>query len=260
MPKLAVGFPWGSPFMYTDWVDQALEMSSPPGWDVKWFRGLGWCPARRHADLCEKALKWGADYICIIGADQRHPVDMFPRLVERIQQGYEVVSALVPCRGYVSWQPMRPFQPMAWRFKYNEPGDFTLQTYEGMAKDSHKVHVIDPKDGEMQRVNFIGSGVLMFHRDHLLSLKRPWFKETIDPESFQRLANQDCVFVWRLQQEAHAKVWVDTTIQVQHLHIFRIDETYQHRFEDWTLGDGDPAICRYGVPNTPPVTVARHEG
>ena len=245
MPKLAVGTPWHSPFMYTDWVDRALQMQAPTGWDMQWFRGKGWCPARRHIDVCEQALDWGADLICIIGADQLHPVDMFPRLIARYQQGYEVVSALVPCRGYVSWQPMKPFQPMAWRFKASTNGDSRPREYRGMELDGDMIEVIDPKAGDMQLVHFIGSGVILFHRDHLLALKKPWFRETIRAEDYQRLANQDCVFVWRLQQEAHAQVWVDTTIKVKHLHIFPIDDTYSERFADWAQGDGDPSICRY---------------
>ncbi len=239
--KLAVGTPWSSPFMFTDYVDATLNMKHPKDYEVKFFRGSGWCPARRHINLCEKALEWGADLICIIGADQIHPTDMLEKLVGRFEEGYEVISALVPCRGYVHWQPMKPFQPMAWRFKSSKVS--IMKKYEGMKITPEMVHVIDPKDGDMQEVNFIGSGVLMFHRDHLLALKKPWFKETINPEDQQRIANMDCIFVWRLQDEAHAKVWVDTTIKVKHAHVFKIDDTFQDRFEDWAIKNDEAEIC-----------------
>lgn len=108
------------------------------------------------------------------------------------------------------------------------------------------IEVLDPAAGEMQDCDFIGSGVLMFPTDVLLSLKQPWFFETVDPSNMQRLANMDCTFVWRLKAEVHCQVYVDTTIKVKHAHVFNVDETYQHRFEDWKAnGVGDPNICRY---------------
>jgi hypothetical protein len=232
--KLAVGYPWSSPFTFTQFAEHLPNLQTPSLADVRFFRGNGWCPARRHIHICEQALEWGADLICIIGADQVHPEDMLPRLVDRFNEGYEIVSALVPCRGYVNWQPMKPFQPMAWRFKTNdEMGDTKIRQYEGMKKSPEMIHILKREDGEMQKCNFIGSGVLMFHRDHLLALKKPWFYETVEYDNQERTANMDCKFVWRLQQEAGATVWVDTTIMVEHLNVFRIDDTFQERFTDW---------------------------
>lgn len=253
--KLAVGYPWSSPFAWTGFTEHLPNLQRPDGYDVRFFRGTGWCPARRHIDICEQAIAWGADLILIIGADQVHPEDMLPRLVTRHNEGYEVISALVPARGFVGWQDMKPFQPMAWRFQRtsaDDPKVVSLREYRGMAEDGDMMEVIDPSAGDVQQVNFIGSGVLMFERAHLEALSKPWFMETIDRESYNRLANMDCTFVWRLQMEAHAKVWVDTTIKVKHLHAFPIDDTYSERFADWQRpGVGDPAICRYGdVPQT----------
>lgn len=250
--KLAVGYPWSSPFAWTGWAEHLPNLQRPEGYDVRFFRGKGWCPARRHIDICEQALAWGADLICIIGADQVHPEDLLPRLVARYEAGCEVITALVPARGYVGWQDMKPFQKMAWRFKRTDADSIhglQAREYRGMRLDPDLVEVIDPKAGELQQINFIGSGVLMFHRDHLLALKRPWFMETIEPLSYQRLANMDCLFVWRLQMEAKAQVWVDTTIDVTHLHAFPIDETYPDRFADWMeRGSGPPDICKYAPP------------
>ena len=156
--------------MFTDYVDSMLGLQHPEGHEVKFIRGIGWCPAARHNNACNKALKWGADLILILGGDQLYPQDLLPRLIKRFEEGYEVVAAMVPCRGYVSWQPMKPFQPMAWRFKRNGTNDFKQKPYRGMHIDPELVDVIKRQDGEMQEINFIGSGVLMFHRDHLLAL------------------------------------------------------------------------------------------
>jgi hypothetical protein len=242
--KLAVGYPWSSPFTFTGFTDNLANLQRPGGYEVRFFRGAGWCPARRHAHICEEALKWGADLICIIGSDQTHPEDMLPRLVDRFNGGCEVITALVPVRGYVGWQDMKPFQPMAWRFKDSDSS--VVRPYRSQELDGDMLEVIKPENGDLQVVNFIGSGVLMFHRDHLLSLKLPWFSEMVDQKTQQRVSNMDCRFVWRLQMEAHAKVWVDTTIKVKHLHVFNIDDSYQDRFSDWMAPNaGDPGICRY---------------
>lgn len=244
--KLAVGYPWASPFMFTSFTDATLNLRHPLGCEVRYFRGRGWCPARRHIHICEQAIAWGADLILIIGSDQVHPEDMLCRLVDRYQEGYEVVGALVPARGYVGWQQMAPFQPMAWRFKRDANGNGAIGQYRGMKLDGDMIEVIDPAVAPVQEVDFIGSGVLMFPTATLEMLKKPWFYETIDPSNMQRLANMDCTFVWRLKLEGQARVWVDTTIKVKHSHVFDVDESYQHRFLDWKArGIGDPNICAY---------------
>ena len=245
--KLAVGYPWMSPFVFTAFVDSTLNLIKPDGYEVRFFRGLGWSPGRRHTHICEQALEWEADLICIIGADQVHPEDMLVRLIKRLEEGYEIVACLVPARAYLNWQPMKPFQPMAWRFKTNdELGDTEYRQYRNMKLDGDLVHVIKREDGEMVRANFCGSGVLLFHRDHLLALKKPWFYETVEAETQIRTANMDCTFVWRLQEEGGADVWIDTTIPIKHLHVFEIDDTFQERFKDWmNPGIGDSAICNF---------------
>ena len=84
--KLAVGYPWSSEFIFTQFADHLPNLERPEGGGVRVFRGKGWCPARRHVDLCEQAVKWGADLICIIGADQVHPSDLLPRLYKLLKQ------------------------------------------------------------------------------------------------------------------------------------------------------------------------------
>jgi hypothetical protein len=251
--KLAFGVPWTSPFLYTSAVDAFMNLARPQRarndqghrepLETRFFRGPGWCPARRHIALCEQALAWGADLICIMGADQVHPEDTLVRLVERWDQGYQIVAALVPARGYIGWQPMEPFQRMAWRIK---PAAIASADAVLRGEAQNATELIDPAAGPIQRIHFIGSGVLMFHRDHLLALKQPWFVEQINPDTYERLASMDTTFVWRLQTEAGATVWVDTTIPVKHLHTFAVDDTFPARFPDWKVeGQGAPDVCMY---------------
>jgi hypothetical protein len=243
--KLAVGYPWSSPFMFTAFVDATLNMRHPEGCEVRYFRGEGWCPARRHYAICEKAIAWGADLILIIGTDQVHPEDMLCRLMARYHEGCDVITAMVPARAYIGWQDMKPFQPMAWRLKRDANGNRVVCPPDGMIS-GEMMEPIDPDEGDLLECDFIGSGVLMFPADVLRGLKHPWFFESVDPTNMQRLANMDCNFVWRLRSEAFCRVFVDTTIKVKHAHVFNVDETFQDRFRDWmTPGIGDSSICRF---------------
>ena len=226
---------------YTQALESLLGLQRPPGYDVQFFRGTGWGPARRHIVACEKALAWGADWILILGADQEYEPDLLCRLVARVEQGCEVISALVPTRGMLGRWDMQPFQPMAWRLKSNGLGPIR---WDNGGREA--VETVKREDGELQRIDFIGSGCLMFHRDHILMLKRPWFKEKIDPETQNRTASMDTTFVFRLHDEAGAQVWCDTTIRIRHLHLFPVDDTFSERFKDYAEpGVGDPDICQF---------------
>lgn len=241
MRKLAVCWIWGSPFVWTRSVESMLQLRRPADTAVEFFRGTGWGPAKRHIDACEKAMAWGADYILILGADQVYEADLLERLMARVDEGYEVVSALVPTRGYLGWQDMKPFQGMAWRLKSNG--------LNPIAWGQDALEAIDPAAGDMQRIDFIGSGVFLFRREHLETLATPWFSEQIDHATQRRTASMDTRFCYRLKSEAYADVWVDTTIRVRHLHAFEIDESFSERFSDWTKpGVGDTDICRFTAP------------
>lgn len=253
--KLAFGVPWGSPFVYAQVLDTLMSLRRPAGFDTKFFRGYGWCPAARHIDLCRQAVNWGADYIVLLGADQLYEEDLLERLMGHASNGYGVVGALVPTRGWIEWIDMKPFQPMAWRFKYNDPTGPALG-FEGIAKDQSNLEMLQPNTG-MQIANFIGSGVLMFHRDILLALKKPWFHETMsDPKEYKRRACMDTKFSFRLQREGGAELWVDTDIKVKHLHIFQIDDTFQDRFDDWKTDPdvGDKEIIEWDRGGVAPTT------
>ena len=217
--KLAYAIPWSSPFVFSETADSLLNLAKPLDYETRFFRGQGWCSAGRHNDICKKALAWGADLVCILGPDQVYPEDLLPRLVQRIKEGADVISAYVPVRGIVDGQEMLPFERMAWRI------------------EDRKLKQVRPEGESVQRIDVIGSGVLMFKTEALLRLKKPWFSESIKNNDYERTPNDDTRFVWRLSNELWLGVYVDPTIKVKHLNIFQIDETYSDRFKDWT---GDP--------------------
>jgi hypothetical protein len=217
-------------------------------WRAKFFMGEGCDPAGRHCDMILQALDWEADLICIVGADQIHPLGMLDRLIDRYYEtGGGVITALVPFRGYVGWQMMKPFQPMGWRLVNKAP---TVREFNGMDQDGDMFVPIDPADGDLQRVDVIGSGVLMFDSATIEALAKPWFYYTTDLDQ-RRVADMDSKFVWRLREEVQAQVWVDTTIQVKHLHTFEIDDSFSERFADWQQpGAGRDESFKYRMPVT----------
>lgn len=214
--KLAIGWPWDSPFTWTPFTQNLANLERPANSQI--FQGRGWCPARRHIHICQQAIEFGASHILIIGSDQIHPIDMIPRLIKRVEEdGCDVISALVPTRGHIPRQKMKPFQHMAWRLKDN----------------FEEADPIDPKDGDLQEIDMIGSGVILFPVDALLAISEPWFKETYQRNNMARVACMDTRFCWALKVDAGVKIWVDTTIDVRHLSTFAIDDTYSDRFADF---------------------------
>jgi len=243
--KMGVCYPWETPFMYTACAQSLMNLEHPC--DTQFFRGKGWSSARRHLDMCQQAVDWGADLICMLSADQIFPQDLLVKFLDHFNNGYETMSALIPCRGHIAWQDMKPYEPMAWRFKKNADVDIKdakIRKFRGMIKDPDMIEMVGANQG-VQPINFIGSGTLMFHRDHILSLKRPWFYERIKHEDQTRLPVMDTTFSWRLQSEGFAKLWCDTDILIKHLHIFEIDETFQDRFDDHRATMETPEIAEY---------------
>ena len=218
MPKVArlcIGWPWEPPTVYSKVMDNYLSLQRPES--SFWVRGLGQYPARRHIDICEKALVGKASHILIIGADQIHPTDMVPRLISRMEQdGCDVISALVPTNGKTG--KVKYFQKCAWvQGKLNELGNWDL---------------INPTE-DLMRITGIGSGVLMFPVSALHQLERPWFIEHFNTKTYERIHCMDTEFVHRLELEAGLKLWVDTTIMVKHYVPLQVDETFMDRFDDW---------------------------
>lgn len=208
--KLCIGWPWSSPFSWTQVVDNYLSLEIPC--DSFWVRGKGWCGARRHINICEQAKD--ASHILIIGSDQIHPLDMIPRLIERVESGCDVISVLVPANK--APEGSKYFQKLA--FIEGKDGEFSVPEF----------------DKDLMEIDCIGSGVLMFPTTALDKIKRPWFQETFsDIKSYERRPQVDSQFVWRLKKEANLKIWVDTTIDVKHLIPMQIDSTFEGRFDDW---------------------------
>lgn len=226
--RLAVCYPGDMPAVFANAFHSIVGIEHPENCEVKWFRGRGWCQARRRIHALEQALEWDAEVICTLDVDQVYEPDVLKRLLSRIQEGYRLVGAMVPMRGYVRTSGMRPFQRLAWKLKDN------------------KFTPVNPDEGEIQRAEFPTSACLMFLAEDLRKLSKPWYFYTYEQESWKQIHGEDASFAARFRMEAKVDAWVDTTIKVSHCHVFDIDETYSERFSDWAEpGKGDPMICGY---------------
>ena len=207
--RLALCISWTSVFMYTGFVDSLLDLEMPEGWEIKYFRGPGWCSANRHNHVAKQALDWEADYILFFDCDQQYPKDLLPRMIEDMTV-CDAVAAYTPSRLHNPQLPLHPFQPPVW----NEHG------------------VVTPERGKLQITHSVGTECLMIRREQLQSMTRPWFYEKHDGEQGDRTVNMDRIFCTRLKTEANITIWVDTSLKIRHLHLFPIDESYQERFKD----------------------------
>ncbi len=192
-------------------MDSYLNMERPS--NSFWVRGEGWCSSARHNNVIKKAIEGGASHILILGADQVHPLDMIPRLITKVEDGFDVVSAQVPMRGKVEGSP---WYSMSTGFVRNADG-FDL------VEDAPSFYKVD----------CIGSGVLIFPVYALDKLKKPYFKEIVEDEAeYIRKPNQDVVFTQRLTN-AGFEIWVDASIKVTHGGWMAVDETFKERFNDY---------------------------
>ena len=179
--------------------------------------------------MCQKALDWGADLIVQLDADQVYESDTLIRLLKRFDEGYQIVAAMVPGRGYRDDSKMKPFQRFAWRSKDNYT-DF---------------EVVEPSEGEIIEVDFPTSACILFSAEDLKKLNKPWYYNKFDPLTYEMLKGEDGDFFVRMKYLG-IKSYVDTTIKVKHAHIFEIDETFPDRFADWAeKGKGDSNITKY---------------
>lgn len=228
--KLALCWPWSPPFTYTAFVESILALKHPVDFQTKWIRGSGWCNSRRRNDACEKALDWEADYIVMLDSDQIYPDDILTKFAHHMETGKDLVAAMVPQRGYTAGSGMKPFQRLAWK-----------------TEDNLTLIPVNPGEGDLQECALPSCAAMVFKAQHLRRMKKPWFKDQFNAETWKREFAEDLNFILNIRKQLNLTAWVDTTIEVKHLHLFEIDDTFSERFKDWeTPGRGDSS-CRYEV-------------
>lgn len=229
MRKIGVCYPGDIPSVFAIAFDSMVNIQPPEGCEVRWFRGLGWCQARRRIQATEKAIEWGAEILVHMDIDQTYEPDVLVRLLKRIDEGYRIIAAMVPCRGYVKSSKMKPFQRLAWR----------------STKDGTDFEPVDAdSDPVVERCTFPTSACVMFHAEDIQKLRRPWYFYKFNFQDFRATQGEDGAWFYRMREELGIDSYVDKSIRVNHCHVFEIDETFPDRFADYAES-GPEALCNY---------------
>ena len=78
----------------------------------------------------------------------------------------------------------------------------------------------------------------------MIRLSKPWWDFRYDEDGNQT-AGEDATFALKMCQELGVQGYVDTTIKVDHCHVFQIDDTFSDRFADWAEKPGDLDVVAY---------------
>jgi hypothetical protein len=224
--KIGICIPWDSPFMFTAPAFNMMNWERPEGTEVRFFMGVGWCPAARHNDAVAKALQWGADLVGFNGPDHLCPFDILKRMLSRLEEGWDMVHVMPPSRGVVGVSGT-PFKAISYKVVGRLPQDNAI-----LHAPPDSIKIIS-YDDEPQQTHIAGTGNILMKAEIFSGLQKPYFEEYIKKDGrFGRYCVQDSQFVYRCTVEAGARMFCDTTIRLVHLDIFGIDETYTERFKD----------------------------
>lgn len=222
--KVGICIPWDTPFVWTQPMFTIMNLQCPDGWEKKYFRGEGWCPANRHNAAVTKAMIWGCDYILILGADQLFEEDTLIRLASHVPQ-WDMVSGLVPARGTVE-AIGKPFGAFGFKLKPSRQFEVRDQSVE---ENWDRIGPDDPP----QEIHSIGTGVLLLKSKIFDTMHQPWFKEYVmGGELYARKPVMDTQFVKHCVFGAGFRLFLDTTVIAKHLDAFHIDLSFMDRFAD----------------------------
>lgn len=212
MRKLAVCYPGDMPTVFMLAFQSIVNIGTPTGCELRWFQGKGLQQARRRIRAAEAAIEWGAELIACLDVDQVYESDILQRLVDRHDEGYTFIAAMVPGRGHMSGTD-RPFHRMGWKI------------------EGQRFVLIDPSKGDVQKAEFPASSAALFRAEDIQKLEKPWYDFRYD-EDWNQTHGEDATFALKMHKIGITG-YVDTTIKVGHVHAFSIDETFSDRFADW---------------------------
>ena len=224
--KIGIVVPWDSPFIYTSNAFNMMNWERPKGCELNFIIGKGWCPAAKHNDGVRKAQDWGADFILFNGGDHLCPKDIIPRMLKRIDEGWDMVQATIPLRGSGNYIPI-PFTGISYKVVGNIP---YIDDHANIPRSA--VEILTDMQ-EPQESHICGTGNVLMKADIFDKLSKPYFKEYLQNDDYyKRYPIQDTRFIYECTKKAGARLIFDTDIRLVHLDVFGIDDTYKDRFKD----------------------------
>ena len=226
MKKIGIIIPWDSPFIWSVPMFNMLNWERPKGYELNFIMGTGWCPAARHNDGVANAQAWGADLIMFNGGDHLCPKDIVVRMLARIDEGWDMVQAMIPSRG-VCGASGKAFHGMS----YKVIGDMPVENPMLNAPPG-SIQILTYAD-EPQQSHICGTGNILMKTEILKGMEKPYFEESIKKDGkYGRYCVQDSMFVYSCTVLGGARLFCDTSIKLVHVDAFGIDETYEERFKD----------------------------
>jgi len=195
MKTIAVAIPCNWPWVPTVFFASAVQMFSTAQseYNLVLLMSNATLIDLMRERLAEEAMKYGADYIVWLDADQVYPADTILRLAKSCEAGKLVVGGVTPHKN--------DGKPMVWKF-CNEYGSGERQrafeTSRGLVK-----------------VDSMGLGGVMMAKELFDIVKYPRFIKTWDPEQ-NHPVGEDFAFYYRCKENG-VDVWCDTDLIFQHL-------------------------------------------
>uniref|UniRef100_A0A6M3JBL5 Glycosyltransferase n=1 Tax=viral metagenome TaxID=1070528 RepID=A0A6M3JBL5_9ZZZZ len=203
----------------------------PEGVEVEFTPGYGRDPAARHMWGLIKAQEWNATHMMFFGADQLADRNILVKLCKHMEDGWSMATGVVPARGILDIDGSGTkvaFPRVAWKWKDN----LTEEQQRNKRPSIEFLQPITKEGGLLQEGNIIGSGAIIFPLSLINALEKPWFKEIKpDKDGFSKPA-MDTFFCYRLITEAGGKMMCDFSINIIHLDVFPIDDSFTDRFDD----------------------------
>ena len=236
MIRIGIVIPWDSPFIWTAPAFNMMNWECPDGCELRFFMGAGWCPAARHNDGVAKAQAWQADLIMFNGGDHLCPFDILKRMKKHIDDGWDMVHALIPARGVVGFDGT-PFKAMSYKVVGPIPKEEAV-----LRAAFSSINIVSYED-EPQETHMSGTGNVLMKAEIFDGLQKPYFEEFVKKDGlYGRYCVMDSDFIKRCTIDSGAKMICDTSLKLVHLDVFGIDETYGERFKDkQSMMDWSPA-------------------
>lgn len=212
--KLAIGLPLVDTEVPAQFAISLLAMDKPDEWTLlvprfpagKFHESI----ASVRNDIVEQALEYGCSHLLMADTDQVYPANTFTQL---FNHGKRIVGAAVHRR----WPP------------------FTRVMQRGELGRYTQVPENEMYSGDLVKVDATGTGCVLFDTTVFLDLEQPWFEfSMLDGKP----VGEDIGFCSKARK-AEIEIFVDTSLEVDHLTTFRVNSSFSMLYNKLNLGRFD---------------------
>jgi len=184
----------------TKWALGYKNLQMPAYSNISILSGMPFDHARNTA--CENMLSHGFEWLCFLDDDIVAPPDAIQRLINHRK---DIVSGIY-------YRRAAPIVPVMLRYEGNNPQPQWITEWS--------------PPNSLIEVDLVGAGILLIHRRVLERMTKPWFEWQLgkedppptpgEPPRPAKLS-EDFQFCRRAKQEFGFQIFVDTSIQCEHI-------------------------------------------